>query len=1289
MASQRTKLTAVAVIATMAGGGYFLHGLLAAQGQGTLAQAPLNTQVQVPPAFMMAIDDSGSMTFHNQFPGADGKACWNRDSSGEPRSFFYTSGTNSGQLRTSGGTCSFAYSYGASPRLRDDNSNNWLGIPPVDTFGFARSHEFNPAYFNPNLTYAPWLNSDGTSYPNSTATAARIDPRPGGAGLGTVNLTAALADTRLAGGNGQLSDKFTVLTGMVLPRDTVYTLNNFSLFGSGNCGGLQGGTGWHTLGNELEINATCTVYIRHIPATFYLRGDDRPAGYESVPRVRAEDACGPGCDMWRYTIRASDTAAAQNFANWFSYYGNRHRALVAGLTRSLMEITNMRVGYFRISQHGSYDGPSLSATATGGERVTMRDMANATQKASLYGDILANPSWGSTYNRQAVYAAGRQFMRNDPLNSNANGAPVQLACQKNAVMLFTDGYSNTNGPGVGGVDNDMGAPFEDDHDDTLADIVTSYYVDDDSGTSPLDTSFPEGQVPVPEACPSSDPSVDCQRNLHVNFYGITLGGRGNLFNPDVEQEPYTDPAIYQNWPSRQNDNRSTIDDIWHGTVNTRGELVNARTPADILAAMRRILSSVSAGSTPSGSLAITGARIGDGSLSVTPRYEVTNEGTDWFSELTAQTVSLEPVTRAATLNFAWEASDEMPAVGSRDVFFTRNGATSRFSSSNVTLAQLCTKPSGNYVGMSRCSAAEITGLGVNLAQSVDYLLGDASLEKKNGGALRDRSTKLGDIVNSTPVVSSPLDDYGYASLGGTLGSSYSTYLATKRSNHRYMVYVGANDGMLHAFDGGMGANGVQDSNGGREEFGYIPSTALGHMGNLLFPYDPDDDNDQKFDHRYYVDGPVTVSDVRYGGNWRTALVGTAGAGGRSVFALNVTNPSSFGTSDKLWEISDLDTSLPAEVRNNIGHVLGKPVIVPIKTTASNTPRWVAIFGNGYNSASGKAVLFVVDIASGSPDIEMIEAVEGSAPSGSNGLGNIVALDRWGGSAASGITGSFRDGLVDTVYAADQRGALWKFDLRAPTPADVTVPLFTTRTHPEGSSTYRQPILGGLTAATGPGGGVLIYFGTGSFTFVNDPGEDEPQSLYAVNDMVRGPVTATLTRNNLQSYSVTTSGTSRTMTAGVLPANARGWYVDLPAGERFVGYPRIATGMVFMPTYAPQAAATGCSTAGFNWLFGLNSRTGAPGLSSVRYGSPSGTSPAAGTGAVALDTGGSAPVKDVGVFVVPRVGPPPPPGGPGGPPPGTPAPTPPEQGCWMMVTAAGAQQMYLPYPCGRQSWRQLQ
>ena len=145
----------------------------------------------------------------------------------------------------------------------------------------------------------------------------------------------------------------------------------------------------------------------------------------------------------------------------------------------------------------------------------------------------------------------------------------------------------------------------------------------------------------------------------------------------------------------------------------------------------------------------------------------------------------------------------------------------------------------------------------------------------------------------------------------------------------------------------------------------------------------------------------------------------------------------------------------------------------------------------------------------------------------------------------------------------------------------------------------------------------------------------------------------------------------------------GWYIDLPAGERFIGYPRIESGVVFFPTYEPSiSASTDCSVGGKNWLYGLNALSGGAAMTYVRMGTPTGPQPASTTGAVALNTGGTAPVKDVAVMTTPRIGP----LAPGS----SQADIDAALGaqCSMVVRVAGAPPMYLPRPCGRQSWRQV-
>src|SRR5690606_37694760 len=327
-------------------------------------------------------------------------------------------------------------------------------------------------------------------------------------------------------------------------------------------------------------------------------------------------------------------------------------------------------------------------------------------------------------------------------------------------------------------------------------------------------------------------------------------------------------------------------------------------------------------------------------------YEIRNEGTDWFSKLAAFKLEIDPLTRVVSETQIWEASEKLASQSheSRKSHTWYGTGTGAAQISGVNLGMLCDNP---RPGMSRCTAGDITtGLGITAGDAVNYLLGDTSKEVRYpGGKLRSRTTLLGDIVNSTPVVSAPTDDYGYRSLGTVggvnYGQAYNQYMEDKESRNA-MVYVGANDGMLHAFHGGINADGDVDSgNGGRELFAYVPRAVLGHMGNLLFPYVAADQNDQKFDHRYFVDGPVAVSDAYYGGGWKTVLVGTAGAGGRSVFALNVSNPGSFNASSRLWEIDDQNAN--STIAANIGHVLGKPVIVPVREGSGVA--WKAIFGN--------------------------------------------------------------------------------------------------------------------------------------------------------------------------------------------------------------------------------------------------------------------------------------------------------------------------------------------------------
>ncbi|MGH8081775.1 MAG: pilus assembly protein, partial [Lysobacter sp.] len=1039
------QFLAGSLLAVAAGAAYLHYQADAAQAEGGLAQAPLNSVVAVPPAFVMAVDNSGSMTFQTLFPGADGAAFWDYASAAS-NGYFIGSGANA-RLRTLNDINYTVDGNGNIVPQNDDMNNFHYVIPsvsyklggryaiaPLDNFGFARSSEYNPAYYNPDTVYPVWKEPDASNaivnYPNADTTNTQVEP---GSIANTINLFSVWRQNA----TDQL---FQLPRGTRLPSDTVY-------YSPSRCGGLTTGS-WTTVPKgpqgqiiSQEVTASCAVGIGYWPATYYMKSKlaGKASGYTVDPE-QATNACGSGCHLWRYRIAPGNYAttadfdrARQNFANWFSFYGNRNRAMKAALTIAFENTEQMRVGMFTIN---TIPYNAARADPQPYSDVIMRDMSSATDKTRLYDDnILQLTSIGGTPNRFAVDQIGKQFERR--VTANDRNPPIKHACQINAGMLFTDGYSNLGGPDVIDFsDASMPLPLRDAHPNTLADIAAKYYLKNLS-------NLPLGQVPVPKedcAANPNNPKIDCRTDPHMNFYAVTLGATGNIYgntyNPDTNQpDPFTTTP---GWQARTDNSPATVDELWHATLNARGRFINARTPADITSAMKSIIGSLGSGSMPASGTGLTGSRIGTNTLSVVPEYAIENNSTDWYGKLKASRLD-------ASGQFVqiWEASAGLGAGRTikygKSVSASLAPTVSDFAASNIgndLSAALCNDALQNCAG----KFGKIAG-GVTVDQAVAYLRGAKTHE---GGKLRKRTTLLGDIVNSSPLVSGATDDYGYTALDGDR-LHYATYLNAKRTGGRKpFVYVGANDGMFHAFDG----------TDGREAFAYIPTTSLGHMGNLLFPYKPDDKLDQVFKHRYYVDGQITVQDAYLTDAWKTVLVASVGAGGRGVFALDVTDQSTLSV---LWELNDRASA--ANGGNDIGSVMGEAAIVPVRDGAGNVA-WKAIFGNGYGSVDGRAVLFVVDMATRAVTRIRAEETGADRPTRTgNGLGNIVVVDRYTG--ATGVAA--QDGFADTVYGGDLNGAVWKFDLRSNEVALGGKPLFVARNNDDFSK--RQPITGGFEATS--------------------------------------------------------------------------------------------------------------------------------------------------------------------------------------------------------------------------------
>lgn len=446
-----------------------------------------------------------------------------------------------------------------------------------------------------------------------------------------------------------------------------------------------------------------------------------------------------------------------------------------------------------------------------------------------------------------------------------------------------------------------------------------------------------------------------------------------------------------------------------------------------------------------------------------------------------------------------------------------------------------------------------------------YLRGDASNEARNcGGAcpvqFRNRPvTVLGDIIDSAPLyLGAPTANY-YDDFETV---AYGSFAANWRARTPYL-YVGANDGMLHAFD----------ATTGDEKFAYVPNLVFDSLSALTaIP----------FTHRYNVDGSPVAADVFYAGAWHTLLVSGLRGGGRGLYALDVTDPARFSEADAAsvvrWEFVDAD----------MGHVFTPPMVVK-----TNNGRWSVIAGNGYNNVgSGRAVLYVIDAETG----EVVRKIDAGTAIG-NGLSGPAAVD------------VNSDGVVDVVYAGDLNGKLWKFDLTAATPADWGVAAGGAALFDAGSG---KPITTRPDVTRSPKGGYLVTFGTGRYMSWSDPGNTDVQTAYGIWDRDGTVVTADKLQQQLIETVTATAGgdTYRTSTHRVgapldakLPddepsisrdtyfATLRGWYVDLPtAGERIVADARIRGGRAIFTSTIPNNADI-CNYGGSGWVLEFDVFTG--------------------------------------------------------------------------------------------------
>lgn len=575
------------------------------------------------------------------------------------------------------------------------------------------------------------------------------------------------------------------------------------------------------------------------------------------------------------------------------------------------------------------------------------------------------------------------------------------------------------------------------------------------------------------------------------------------------------------------------------------------------------------------------ASVNSGSINSTSKlYQAKFNSGNWTGQLLAY-----PINSNGSLGStpSWDAATQIADFGSRKIIAVNTNGTAvpfRFTGSSTTGIDATRKHQLDNATSSPWNAT--------LEQRrLNYLRGDATYEAVNGGTFRTRKTKLGDIINSSPAfVGRPSFTYS-DSIEPT--APYSTFKTTNASRTQ-VVYVGANDGMLHAFD----------ANSGSELFGFIPSPVFPYLKLL---------SNRGYTHKFYVDGSPSVGDAYFDSSWKTVLAGGLNSGGQGIYALNITDPSKFSEGNAQYSSSAQDGLLMWEFTDandpDLGYTYSQPVIA--KTKAG----WVVIFGNGYNntisdgraSTTGEAVLYVVDVK-GTWSKKITTKVGTSATySGGkpNGLASITASDLDG------------DGVVENVYAGDLFGNLWKFNLDNASTANWKVaytdagsdpaPLFVAK---DGSGN-RQPITSQVRIARGPGStGAIVLFGTGKFLETSDKSDQSKQSLYGIydnntntNSDVVGARASDLQQQTVTDEFTQTFGSNsvevRLTSDNTVPSNKRGWYLDLvkasgtAEGERMISNPRIRNGRITFITIVPGSDP--CTPGGKTRLTQLDAASG--------------------------------------------------------------------------------------------------
>lgn len=1148
--------------------------LSSANAFATVSQSPLSLTVGVPPNMLLTLDDSGSMRWAFAPDNKRDLSATRRVKSNTFNPLYYNPSAN----------------YRA-PIVFDTLGNE---SQLSSTFNNARVNGYNSARGNLNLS-----NDYKVSW-TYVLEQGLVDE------YGYDNTASKLAENPVSDFSATVTRTSNGTSTVTTPGGITFSITRTS---TSNCTAVANLTGVFNnrtadCARQAANTYRATLSRRGVPAYYYAYDATKLAGCTT-----GNDDC--------YTLRFVQAAEQQNFANWYSFYRNRGLATISAAALAFYDLSPaVRLTWQSLGNCTTFDGSQANCRNN-----ALKEYSPA-HKGQLYA-WLQNINFNQgTPLPTALKRAGEFFQTATPWqktpNGTGNSTQNTYACRGSYHVMMTDGVwtSNVTAPSdfrddassfvlPGGQRTYTGrAPYLDSQNNTLADLAMHYWATDlrpdlDNELTAY-TPFKSGDATTDYWDPRNDPATW----QHMVNFMMGLGLTEALNLPTLPWEGSTHKgagynalaAGTANWPAASvtaSENPVTainnVYDLWHAAINSRGEFFSVDSPESMVQAFADILSRIADRKSTAAKPAITSGQVSEDENDLgtikTVSYQTSYASDDnWSGDVKRFEKKWNPQTNTFETSEIWSAKSQVPGWQSRTIKIAGGGNTrlTDFTWANAgsattsgTLANLLSKDPENG------NATDARG-----QARLDFLRGNRSGE---GTTFRQRSTVLGDFYSSSPaVVSGPRNLVGFSNrLEGN--TAYSTFVSAI-ADRTPRVYVGGNAGMLHGFNAKTGV----------EEFAFVPSAVFPKLNKL---------SGTNYSHEYYVEGTPTVADVYNGTEWRTILVGTLKAGGKSIFALDVTTP---GQEKLLWQFDE--NSIIAANAVKMGFSFSQPTIARL-----HNGKWAVVFGNGYESAgntNGKAALFILDAMEGT----LLKSLE---VQGVNGVANGLSTPKLGDFNA--------DGVADYAYAGDLQGNVWRFDLLR-SGRDKDNPFITTddgatatgdfKVSYGGSplfravadnGTSRQTITSAPSLVRHPTGtGYLVIVGTGKFYETGDKDGDKSmaQTVYGIWDketLGQNSSNPNINRSSLQQQTFVTqtsvtNGTDtrqgrvisdnavRWQATGGQPAQ-NGWYLNLKQsdGEMVVENMSQLGRTVFFQSLVPNDDP--CGDGASNWTYAINPFTG--------------------------------------------------------------------------------------------------